>query len=220
MYAEEDYIQLSALQHYLFCPRQCALAYMEMSWEENELTALGRILHEKVHSEFSEKRNDLLIARGLRLSSARLGLSGQADVVEFRKTEGDGVRLAGRSGYWNVFPVEYKRGKPKSDSSDQVQLCAQAMCLEEMLEIDIPEGALFYGKNRRRQQIVFYQSLRRLTEDTCEKVHRLIASQDLPPAEESKKCLNCSLRDICLPKASGQHGKVQNYVKKIYKTLL
>ena len=220
MYAEEDYIQLSALQHYLFCPRQCALAYMELTWEENELTALGRILHNKVHQDVSEKRNDIIITRGLRLSSARLGLSGQADVVEFHRTKEGGIKLTGRSGNWRVFPVEYKRGRPKRDYSDQVQLCAQAMCLEEMLGTTITEGALFYGKNRRRQSVVFDENLRRLTEETSVKVHRLIASKKIPPAEESKKCLNCSLKDICLPGTVNRRAKVRNYINKIYKNWL
>ncbi|GAK53088.1 RecB family exonuclease N [Candidatus Moduliflexus flocculans] len=198
MYREEDYIQLSALQHYLFCPRQCALAYMEMTWEENRLTTLGNLLHERVHEAGREKRGDVITARGVALSSARLGLSGQADVVEFHRGA-TGCALPRESGRWQPFPVEYKRGKPKKDSCDAVQLCAQAICLEEMLGCAIPGGALFYGESRRRFDVAFDAALRRDTEACAVAVHVLLASGVTPPPVAGKQCGSCSLNERCLP---------------------
>ena len=140
-YSEDDLIMISALQHFAFCPRQCALIHIEQVWTESGLTAEGRIMHEKVHEEQRESRGAVRIECGIPLRSLRLGLIGKADVVEFHRI-GKGV--------WQPFPVEYKRGKPKPDHCDKVQLCAQAMCLEEMLSVPVPEGALFYGRTRRR----------------------------------------------------------------------
>ncbi len=216
-YEENEYIQLSALQHYLFCPRQCALAYLELNWRENELTALGRLLHEKAHETKYEKRNNVIIARGLRLFSKELGLSGQTDIVEFHKVKNAeaGCRLSGFSGRWSAFPVEYKHGKPKQDHSDEVQLCAQAICLEEMLEIKIPEGALFYGKNRRRHPVAFSEELRCLTESTAQKIHEMFQTGKTPKAEYSKKCESCSLKDQCLPKRTSANIKVSKYIKRM-----
>ena len=156
---EEDYLQISGLQHYRFCPRQWALIHLEQQWAENLRTTEGVLLHERAHQEgLRESRGDLLTVRGLRVFSPTLGLSGACDVVEFRR--GSGVPLAGREGLWQAYPVEYKRGSPKADSCDALQLCAQAMCLEEMLCCDIPEGALFYGEPRRREPVVFTEELR------------------------------------------------------------
>ncbi|OPY66900.1 MAG: hypothetical protein A4E57_02584 [Syntrophorhabdaceae bacterium PtaU1.Bin034] len=166
-FSDDDLIMISALQHYVFCPRQCALIHIEQVWSESGLTADGRIMHEKVHEEENETRGAVRIARGLPLRSLRLGLVGAADVVEFHKI-GKGV--------WQPFPVEYKRGKPKPDHCDAVQLCAQAMCLEEMLSIAVSEGALFYGRTRRRTDVVFDDSLRRETEQTAEDARGLIAA--------------------------------------------
>ena len=144
-YREEEYIQLSGIQHFVFCRRQWALAYLEQQWVENERTADGRIMHRNVHdSSFREKRGDLLIVRGMKVSSARLGLSGECDAVEFRRSP-KGVPIFGQEGTYTVTPVEYKRGKPKEDECDIAQLTAQAMCLEEMLCCDIPVGFLYYG---------------------------------------------------------------------------
>lgn len=200
MYHDDEFIQLSALQHYLFCPRQCALAYMEMIWEDNRLTMLGNILHEHVHEAGREKRGEVITARGLALSSARLGLSGQADAVEFHRGA-TGCALPRESGRWQPFPVEYKRGKPKKDLSDSVQLCAQAICLEEMLGCAIPEGAFFYGEERRRLPIAFDAALRTETERCVIATHDLLQSGQTPPPTPEKKCKNCSLYDHCLPDA-------------------
>ncbi len=217
LYSEDDFIQLSALQHYLFCPRQCALIHIEQVWTENTLTALGRLMHEKAHETKYEKRNNVITARGLRLFSKRLGLSGQTDIVEFHKVKnkGAGCRLPGFSGRWSAFPVEYKHGKPKQDHSDEVQLCAQAVCLEEMLEIKIAEGALFYGKSRRRHAVIFTEELRALTERTAHKIHEMFETGKTPKAVYSKKCESCSLKDQCLPKRTGVHVKASKYIKKM-----
>ena len=204
MYTEDDLIQLSSLQHYIFCPRQCALAYIELIWAENRLTAEGRIMHDKVHEEGSESRGSVRIERALSLRSLRLGLSGMADVVEFHRQA---------DGSWQPFPVEYKRGKPKPDDSDKVQLCAQAMCLEEMLEAAIPAGAIFYGKTRRRLDVAFDDALRLKTEDIAQKTHELIESGLTPKAAYSAKCDSCSLFEICLPKTIEKQRSVEDYLK-------
>jgi len=194
-YTEDQLIPISALQHYVFCERQCALIHIERAWSENRFTAEGRVMHEKAHSGEGETRGALRIARSVPLRSLELGLSGVADVVEFH-TLGCGSR--------RVLPVEYKRGKPKSGDCDRVQLCAQALCLEEMLECHIQEGALFYGKQRRREKVLLDAVLREKTHSLCESVHRLLESGSTPPPECGPKCRNCSLRELCMPEASGR----------------
>lgn len=193
MYSEEDLLQLSALQHLVFCERQCALIHLEQVWEDNPLTVQGSQLHEKVDAGLGESRGDLRIARGLPLRSFRLGLAGRADAVEFHRQPSGEV--------WRPFPVEYKRGQPKSHRADEIQLCAQALCLEEMLAIPVPAGALFYGEPRRRHEVSFDAELRRLTEDAASRLHRLIASGVTPPPVREPKCDRCSLIGVCLPGA-------------------
>ena len=206
MFAEDDLIMISALQHYAFCPRQCALIHIEQVWQESGLTAEGRIMHEKVHEEGNESRGSVRIARGLPLSSLRLGLVGVADVVEFRKVA---------KGPWQPFPVEHKRGKPKSDHCDAVQLCAQAMCLEEMLSIAIPEGALFYGRTRRRADVVFDDELRRDTEETVAKARDLIMAGRTPPPVYGKRCESRSFIGECLPKKMEKKVSVKRYLARM-----
>lgn len=192
MYKDEEFIQLSSLQHFVFCPRQCALIHIEQVWVENLFTAEGKIMHENAHKEQIENKKDVRIERGVALFSMRLGLSGKADVVEFRKIIGT-KKL-------QPFPVEYKRGKPKMDDCDKVQLCAQAMCLEEMIGVNISEGAIFYGKTRRRCEILFDETLRSKTEETIRAVHKFIAAGIMPKAVFTKKCDSCSLNEVCMPK--------------------
>jgi len=199
MYAESDYIMLSALQHYLFCPRQCALIHLEQCWAENRFTAEGRVLHERSDSKEARQEGRVRTVRTLPIRSARLGVTGRADVVEFHE---DG----------RVFPVEYKRGRPKKDRCDEVQLCAQALCLEEMLHVDIAEGALFYGQKRRRYPVAFDAELRQLTEATMARVHELLHGGKTPRAEYAKKCDRCSLRAICLPKTCTAGRSVRKYL--------
>ncbi|MBI4849925.1 MAG: CRISPR-associated protein Cas4 [Nitrospirae bacterium] len=197
-YSEEDLIQLSALQHFVFCERQCALIHVEQLWSENVLTAEGKIMHEKVDTANRESRGKIRIEYGVPMRSLRIGLIGKADVVEFHKRD---------DRTWQPFPVEYKRGKPKLDDCDKVQLCAQAICLEEMLNVEISEGALFYGQTRHRYDVVFDNALRMETEETARRVHELLASGLTPKAEYSAKCKKCSLLELCLPKVSRKSSK-------------
>jgi len=204
-FREEDLLPLSALQHLLYCERQCALIHIEQVWVENRLTAEGRLLHERTDRGPGETRGDVRIARGVPLHSFRLGISGKADVVEFHRvhecvTEAPGVEdSSGAESVWLPFPVEYKRGRSKLMRGDEVQLCAQAMCLEEMLNVSVPEGALFYGQTRRRKNVSFDEELRRITAEAAIRLHELISSGRTPPAVRAPKCDACSLRPVCLP---------------------
>ncbi|MDF1815421.1 MAG: CRISPR-associated protein Cas4 [Verrucomicrobiales bacterium] len=192
-----ELLPLSGLQHYLYCPRQFALIHVEQQWAENQFTAEGNVMHEKAHSGADEHRvgEGVKITRSIPVKSEEMGLSGQCDIVEFHKS-GD------------VIPVEYKRGKPKDHSADEVQLCAQAMCLEEMLGCTIPLGYLFYGKRKRRTPIELNEQLRQLTRRTAEAFHHLFASGETPEAVyESRKCGACSLVEICQPKLSKQSNR-------------
>ena len=193
MYAEDDLVPLSALQHLLFCERQCALIHIERLWSENRLTAEGRNLHERADSGESESRGPVRTARSLPLRSLRLGLTGIADVVEFHY---DGPMLI------SAMPIEYKRGRPKSDDSDRVQLCAQALCLEEMLGISVPAGALFYATPRRRTDVIFDEILRRTTEDAAVRLQRLLDSGITPRVPRQPKCDGCSLFELCMPEVT------------------
>ena len=189
-YDEDDLVMISALQHFLFCQRQCALIHIEQVWAENRLTAEGRILHERVHSGGRESRRTLRIEYDVPIRSLRLGLIGRADIVEFHRQEG---------GLWQPLPVEYKRGRPKKDDTDRVQLCAQALCLEEMLDCAVPAGALYYGEKRRRFEVAFDQPLREAVEQTARQVHALLVAGATPPPRYDARCESCSLLDLCLP---------------------
>lgn len=217
MYTEDELLPISALQHFVFCERQCALIHIEQAWSENRLTAEGRILHEHVHEADNESRGSTYIARGLRLRSLRLGLTGIADVVEFHKLtdNSNAVILPNRRGWWRPFPIEYKRGKPKTDNCDEVQLCAQALCLEEMLECRISGGALFYGSTRRRHEVSFTDHLRSETEDVARRTHILIDSGKTPQAAYTKKCRPCSLVDVCMPGGGKAKRSVQEYMREM-----
>jgi CRISPR-associated exonuclease Cas4 len=218
-YTEDDFIQLSALQHLLFCERQCALIHIEQIWVENLFTAQGRIMHERVDTGNRESRGSIRIEYGMPLRSLRLGLSGKADVVEFHLSS-DGLLSGSKSkAEWRPFPVEYKRGKPKKDNCDKVQLCAQALCLEEMLNIEIPEGALFYGKTRRRQDVVFDKALRLETEKAAKRAHELIKAGKTPKPIYTKKCDSCSFVRLCLPKTIEKSRSVDSYLKKAIQKL-
>ncbi|RZB30656.1 MAG: CRISPR-associated exonuclease Cas4 [Desulfobacteraceae bacterium Eth-SRB1] len=208
MYSEDDLIPLSALQHIIFCERQCALIHIEQAWAENLFTAEGRIMHERVHTADRESRGDIRIEYSMWLRSFRLGLIGKADVVEFHRP----ASLKTGSTAWVPFPVEYKRGKPKKDNCDKVQLCAQALCLEEMLNVEVPCGALFYGKKRRRTDVVFDSALRQQTEDTAMRLHKLIASGRTPKPVYTPKCDSCSLAKICMPKTIERKRSVKRYL--------
>lgn len=210
-YSEEDYLPLSGIQHFAFCRRQWALIHIENQWAENERTVDGTIMHEKAHSGDVESRGDAVIMRALRVFSATLGVSGECDVVEFNRNA-DGISLNGHDGLWQPYPVEYKRGKPKEHNADEMQLCAQAMCLEEMLCCTIPCGALFYGEPRRRTEVEFTPELRRAVEDSLNEMHDYYKRGYTPKAKPRKGCSACSLKEICLPKMA-QRKSVAAYVE-------
>jgi CRISPR-associated exonuclease Cas4 len=206
MYSEDDLLMLSALQHFLFCPRQCALIHIEQLWEENRLTAEGRILHERVHTAAGESRSKVKLEFDMPIRSLEFGLIGRADVVEFHLQD---------DGEWLPYPVEYKRGRPKKDYSDRVQLCAQALCIEEMLAVKIPAGALYYGKKKRRWRIEFNKELRRITLDTVMALHSLIVAGKTPKPEYNTRCESCSFVERCLPETAGGKRKVSAYVRRL-----
>lgn len=209
MYSEDDLLPISALQHILFCERQCALIHIEQVWEENRLTAEGRMLHERVDAGGVRNGGDVQVLCSLPLRSLRLGLTGIADVVEMheeRDVNGT-IRL-------RPFPVEYKRGRPKRGDWDLVQLCAQAICLEEMIGGTVPEGAIFYGQPRRRKKVEFDKRLRKETEDAAVRLHELVASGRTPPARYEKKCDNCSLLHLCMPKIAAEGKNVERYIER------
>lgn len=210
-YSEENFLPLSGLQHFLFCRRQWALIHIEQQWAENIRTAEGRVMHERAHREETEKRGNKLTVRALRIRSAQLGLSGQCDVVEFIASE-EGTPLPGREGQFTPYPVEYKRGKSKPTDEDRVQLCAQAMCLEEMLACSVPEGALFYGENRRREVVRFADELRKTVADVAAEMHAMYKRAYTPKVKTGTFCRSCSLSEICLPKLMKTHP-VSEYVE-------
>ena len=204
---------ISGLQHFRFCRRQWALIHIEQQWAENLRTVEGELMHERAHDEgLRESRGDTIITRSLRVYSLTLGLSGQCDVVEFRRST-QGVPLAGHDGLWLPYPVEYKRGKPKDDGCDELQLCAQAMCLEEMLCCDISDGALYYGENRRRARVEFTKELRNEVRDCAEQMHALYRRGYTPEVKPTKACNACSLKELCVPKLF-KTGTVAEYIRK------
>ncbi len=199
MYDEEDFLQLSGIQHFAFCRRQWALAYIELQWQENVRTVEGRLLHENAHDAgIKEKRGNLITVRAMPVHSRELGISGECDVVEFHRSEA-GVPISGHEGKYTVVPVEYKRGRPKASDIDALQVAAQALCLEEMLCCDIPCGAIYYGEIRHREKIEFTEELRRKVQDMFAEMHKYYSQKYTPKVKWSKSCNACSLKDICLP---------------------
>lgn len=198
-YREEDYLLLSGIQHYCFCRRQWALIHIEQQWQENLKTIEGNIVHEHCHNEtFFEKRGDMLITRGMRIFSRTLGVVGQCDVVEFYKSD-EGSPLYGHSGRWLPYPVEYKRGKSKTIDADRLQLCGQAMCLEQMFGISIAKGAIYYHEINRREEIVFTDELRNSVSTTLAEMHAYYMRGYTPVVKPKSGCKSCSLQEICLP---------------------
>jgi len=211
-YKEEDYLMLSGIQHFAFCRRQWALIHIEQQWQENLRTVEGNILHKKAHDGFSsEKRNDLLISRGMQIFSSRLGVSGVCDVVEFHRDDHSGVSLFGREGKYIVYLVEYKRGEPKKNDADILQLAAQGMCLEEMLCCDIDKGYLFYGEIRRRVEVRFDRELRERVKEMFAEMHHYYSRRYTPKVKPSKSCNACSLKDLCVPKLC-KNKSVKSYI--------
>ncbi len=214
---QDAWLPLSGIQHFVFCRRQWALIHVERAWQENARTAEGRILHDRADDPFfTEKRRDMIFARSVPVSSAALGLSGVCDVVEFRRlgeTELGGVALPGRAGRWQPTPVEYKRGRPKRDPCDEAQLCAQAMCLEEMLACSIPRGCLYYGETRHRQQVEFGADLRDLVGKAAREMRSYFERTYTPRVKPFKACKACSLADVCLPELLERSASVARYMK-------
>lgn len=198
-YDEEDFLQLSGIQHFSFCRRQWALIHIEQQWQENIKTVEGNIVHERCHDDgFIEKRGELLVTRGLRVFSRELGVTGQCDVVEF-KQDVTGCCLQGYDGCWLPYPIEYKRGKSKLINADRLQLCGQAMCLEQMLRVDIAQGALYYNETHRRERVEFTPELRNEVKDMLAEMHMYYQKAYTPKVKPKSGCNSCSLQEICLP---------------------
>lgn len=203
MFTEDALLPLSGLQHLAFCERQWALIHIEQQWTENRWTAEGRLLHEKAHEGPDETRHAVRIVRGLPIRSLRLGISGKADVVEF-PIHSPGPPL----------PVEYKRGRPKFEHWDEIQLCAQALCLEEMLSTAVPCGALYYAEPRRRIDIIFDDSLRQETEELARRMHQLYEQRRTPPPRLTPRCKKCSLHEICEPEMLERRGSAAVFLRR------
>jgi CRISPR-associated exonuclease Cas4 len=216
VFNDDDLMALSLLQHLVFCERQCALICNEQLWGDNALTIGGTQMHKRAHGEAPrrERRGDIIVVRGLMMSSRSLGLSGKADVVEFHKVVEGGVHLKGLDGVWCPFPIEYKHGKPKVDDCDRVQLCAQALCLEEMMDTVILEGAIFYGRTQRREAVEFTEPLRTRTQNACFRLHEILAGGENPPAVYTEHCERCSMVSICMPTITESAGKASKYLNK------
>ncbi len=213
MYAEEDYLMLSGIQHFAFCRRQWAMIHIEQQWAENYRTTAGELMHRKAHDEGSfEKRGDLLIVRGLRIASRELGLSGQCDVVEFHENE-KGIAIFGYDGKWDLVPIEYKHGSPKENNADELQLCAQAVCLEEMFQTDVPEGFLYYGEKRRRSPVKFTDDLRFEVKKMADEMHALFQRGHTPNVKPTKQCKACSLENLCVPRLQ-KSIRVREYIEQ------
>lgn len=199
-YNEEDFLSLSGIQHFEFCRRQWALIHIEQQWEENLRTVEGNLLHKNAHDGYSaEKRGDVIVSRGMPIFSRTLGINGVCDIVEFHKQD-DGVEIFGREGKFKVLPVEYKRGEPKDNDVDVLQLAAQAMCLEEMLCCNIEDGSMFYGETRRRIKVKIDNDLRDKVKSKFKEMHEIYDRRHTPKVKPSKSCNACSLKDLCLPK--------------------
>lgn len=212
-YREEEYLMLSGIQHFQFCRRQWALIHIEQQWAENVHTVTGELMHKKAHDPYlAENRKDVLITRALPISSREMGVSGECDVVEFHECE-DGVHLHGHRGLYRIYPIEYKKGKPKISDEDILQLAAQTMCLEEMFSTVISEGAVFYGETRRREVIEITDELRDRVRDMFKEMHQYYERRYTPKVKWSKSCNGCSLKDICLP-ILGKTISAKEYVRQ------
>ena len=213
-YAEDDYLMISGIQHFRFCKRQWALIHIEQQWAENEHTVIGELMHKKAHDPYlTEKRRDTIIARALPVASREMGVTSECDVVEFHRC-GDGIRLHGHRGYFSVYPIEYKKGKPKITEEDKLQLAAQAMCLEEMFSTQIPEGALFYGETKRREIVEITEELRSKVREMFQEMHQYYERRYTPKVKMGKHCTSCSLKEICMPRLA-KTGSVKNYMDQV-----
>jgi len=211
-YADDELLSLSGIQHFRFCKRQWALIHVERQWEDNLRTAEGHIIHERVDDPFfNESRGNIIISRAFPLVSYTLGLNGIADVIEYTRSD-TGIPLPGSEGLWTMKPVEYKRGKPKIDERDEVQLCAQVMCLEEMFGVKINEADFYYNEIRRRQHLKITDELRSLVLSLADEMHAIFLNGITPAAESGMSCASCSLVDVCMPKLTKKKSSVRNYI--------
>ena len=212
-YKEEDFLSIAGIQHFVFCRRQWALIHIEQQWAENLRTMEGHILHERAHDgQFTEKRGGLLVTRGLPVFSRELGVNGVCDVVEFHRSE-EGVPLFGRTEKYLPAPVEYKRGKPKEHDADELQLCCQAMCLEEMLLCRIDKGYLYYGEPKRRQEVFLSAELRGYVKSALGEMHDYYNRGYTPKSKPGKHCKACSMADVCMPELLGRES-VKEYLDR------
>ncbi len=213
-YTSDELLPLSGIQHFLFCRRQWALIHVERQWQDNVLTAEGKLLHQRVDDPFlTETRNGVITARSVPVASYRLGLTGICDVVEFTLSS-EGVSLPGKNGLYQPAPVEYKRGKPKPDACDNAQLCAQAICLEEMLSVAIPAGFLYYGEIRHRIEVELNGELRRLVEEMADEMHAYFQRGYTPRVRPFKGCRSCSLAEVCLPELQEDSVSASKYIQQ------
>lgn len=219
-YLEDDLLMLSGIQHFAFCKRQWALIHIEQLWAENVRTIEGQFIHKRSDDPFlDETRKDLRNVKAMPLVSYKLGLRGVADVVELYKEEKESqyaINIKGRTGFWRVCPVEFKRGKPKKDDRDAVQLCAQAICLEEMMNVKIEYGELYYEQTRHRQRIDIDDQLRTRVNYLSGRMHEMFKEGKTPPAEVGKHCSICSLVELCQPKLTKKYRSVSNYLKEAF----
>lgn len=211
-YSEDDYLMLSGIQHFMFCSRQWALIHIEQQWAENEETVLGQLLHQKADNPYiKEKRSDTIISRAVPVSSKILGLSGILDILELHKNP-SGIRIKGRKGYWIPNIVEYKRGVPKNEKYDIVQLAAQVLCLEETFQCHISSASLYYFGNNKKIDIEITDELKAQVVELSREMHRLFTEQKLPKAELYRNCKRCSLYDICKPHLSKKSKNIERYM--------
>lgn len=212
-YSEDEYLMLSGIQHFLFCRRQWALIHVEQQWKENEFTSSGELFHKKAHDPAEiERRGDVVIVRGLRVHSSSLGISGNCDVVEFHR-KADGIAINGLEGRWSVLPIEYKSGRYDFNESDASQLCAEAICLEEMLCCQIDAGDLFWGETHRRKRVDFDEALRKKVMDAFQEMHEYFNRGYTPKSKPRKGCAKCSLKDFCLPEMT-KIRSVKTYISE------
>lgn len=212
MYAEDDFLMLSGLQHFVYCRRQWALIHVEQQWQDNIKTITGELFHKTAHDDSKvEKRGDTIITRGLRIQSAVLGVSGICDVVEFHK-DANGITLGGYDGLWIPYPIEYKSGAPKEHNADELQLCGEAMCLEAMLACRINEGSLFYGETKRRVKVEFTEDMRNCVKNALQEMHQLYQRGYTPKVKTNKGCRLCSLKEVCLPELEKKES-VKDYIE-------
>ncbi len=213
-YLPEEWLPLSGIQHFVFCRRQWALIHIEQQWQENVLTVEGHLMHRRADDPFfTEKRGEVIIARSVPVASPSLGITGICDVVEFALAV-EGVQLPGRTGSYQPAPVEHKRGREKHDPCDEAQLCAQAICLEEMLAVSIPHGYVFYGQTRHRVQVEFTAKLRTLVHKAAKEMHEYFRRGYTPQVKPSKACRSCSLAEICLPDLQYKTVPASHYIQQ------